>query len=166
MLKRDKYLNKICKLLSSNEEDAYKGIENLNNKLNEVNKENRRLEDVISNYEIKEMIENAESINNMNIIVKTYENKSMNYINKIANKISEKDNNIGLFALVNNEKLNVLFTCSKNLVNLDMNLLLKDAIKLVDGKGGGSKILAQGGGKNNGNLDSLFDYAKMKLKSN
>ena len=166
MLKRDNYLNKICKLLSSNEEDAYKGIENLNNKLNEVNKENRRLEDVISNYEIKEMIENAESINNMNIIVKTYENKSMNYINKIANKISEKDNNIGLFALVNNEKLNVLFTCSKNLVNLDMNLLLKDAIKLVDGKGGGSKILAQGGGKNNGNLDSLFDYAKMKLKSN
>ena len=166
MLKRDNYLNKICKLLSSNEEDAYKGIENLNNKLNEVNKENRRLEDVISNYEIKEMIENAESINNMNIIVKTYENKSMNYINKIANKISEKDNNIGLFALVNNEKLNVLFTCSKNLVNLDMNLLLKDAIKLVDGKGGGSKILAQGGGKNNGNLDSLFDYVKMKLKSN
>ena len=166
MLKRDNYLNKICKLLSSNEEDAYKGIENLNNKLNEVNKENRRLEDVISNYEIKEMIENAESINNMNIIVKTYENKSMNYINKIANKISEKDNNIGLFALVNNEKLNVLFTCSKKLVNLDMNLLLKDAIKLVDGKGGGSKILAQGGGKNNGNLDSLFDYAKMKLKSN
>lgn len=166
MLKRDNYLNKICKLLSSNEEDAYKGIENLNNKLNEVNKENRRLEDIISNYEIKEMIENAESINNMNIIVKTYENKSMNYINKIANKISEKDNNIGLFALVNNEKLNVLFTCSKNLVNLDMNLLLKDAIKLVDGKGGGSKILAQGGGKNNGNLDSLFDYAKMKLKSN
>ena len=38
--------------------------------------------------------------------------------------------------------------------------------KLVDGKGGGSKVLAQGGGKNNGNLDSLFDYVKMKLKSN
>ena len=40
MLKRENYLNKICKLLSSNEEDAYKSIENLNNKLNEVNKEN------------------------------------------------------------------------------------------------------------------------------
>ncbi len=47
MLKRDSYLNKICKLLSSNEEDAYKGIENLNNKLNEVNKENRKLEEII-----------------------------------------------------------------------------------------------------------------------
>ena len=166
MLKRDNYLNKICKLLSSNEEDAYKGIEKLNNKLNEVNKENKRLEEIISNYEVKEMIEEAEKINNMSVVVKIYENKTMNYINKIANKINEKDDVVGLFALINNNKLNLLFTCSKNLENLDMNDLLKDSIKLVDGKGGGSKVLAQGGGKNNGNIDSLFDYVKIKLKSN
>ena len=153
ILKRDNYLNKICKLLSSNEEDAYKGIENLNNKLNESNKENRKLEEIIINYEVKEMIEEAEKTGNMN------------YINKIANKITEIENNIGLFALINEDKLNLLFACSKNLEKLDMNSLLKDSIKLVDGKGGGSKVLAQGGGKNNGNLDSLFDYVKIKIKS-
>ncbi|MCI5630259.1 MAG: DHHA1 domain-containing protein [Clostridium sp.] len=166
MLKRENYLNKICKLLSSNEEDAYKIIENLNNKLNEVNKENRRLEEIISNYEVKEMIESAEKINNMNVIVKVYENKTMNYMNKIANKIIEKENNIGLFALKNDDRLNLLFACSKNLEKMDMNILLKDSIKLIDGKGGGSKVLAQGGGKNNSNLDSLFDYVKIKIKSN
>ena len=166
MLKRENYLNKICKLLSSNEEDAYKSIENLNNKLNEVNKENRRLEEIISNYEGKEMIESAEKINNMNVIVKVYENKTMNYMNKIANKIIEKENNIGLFALKNDDRLNLLFACSKNLEKMDMNILLKDSIKLIDGKGGGSKVLAQGGGKNNSNLDSLFDYVKIKIKSN
>ena len=166
MLKRENYLNKICKTLSSNEEDAYKSIERLNNKLNEVNKENRRLEEIISNYEVKEMIESAEKINNMNIIVKVYENKTMNYMNKIDNKIIEKENNIGLFALKNDDKLNLLFACSKNLEKMDMNILLKDSIKLIDGKGGGSKVLAQGGGKNNSNLDSLFDYVKIKIKSN
>ena len=166
MLKRENYLNKICKLLSSNEEDAYKSIENLNNKLNEVNKENRRLEEIISNYEVKEIIESAEKINNMNVIVKVYENKTMNYMNKIANKIIEKENNIGLFALKNDDRLNLLFACSKNLEKMDMNILLKDSIKLIDGKGGGSKVLAQGGGKNNSNLDSLFDYVKIKIKSN
>lgn len=166
MLKRENYLNKICKLLSSKEEDAYKSIENLNNKLNEVNKENRRLEEIISNYEVKEMIESAEKINNMNVIVKVYENKTMNYMNKIANKIIEKENNIGLFALKNDDRLNLLFACSKNLEKMDMNILLKDSIKLIDGKGGGSKVLAQGGGKNNSNLDSLFDYVKIKIKSN
>ena len=166
MLKRENYLNKICKLLSSNEEDAYKSIENLNNKLNEVNKENRRLEEIRNNYEVKEMIESAEKINNMNVIVKVYENKTMNYMNKIANKIIEKENNIGLFALKNDDRLNLLFACSKNLEKMDMNILLKDSIKLIDGKGGGSKVLAQGGGKNNSNLDSLFDYVKIKIKSN
>ena len=135
MLKRENYLNKICKLLSSNEEDAYKSIENLNNKLNEVNKENRRLEEIISNYEVKEMIESAEKINNMNVIVKVYENKTMNYMNKIANKIIEKENNIGLFALKNDDRLNLLFACSKNLEKMDMNILLKDSIKLIVSKG-------------------------------
>ena len=112
------------------------------------------------------MIESAEKINNMNVIVKVYENKTMNYMNKIANKIIEKENNIGLFALKNDDKLNLLFACSKNLEKMDMNILLKDSIKLIDGKGGGSKVLAQGGGKNNSNLDSLFDYVKIKIKSN
>ena len=129
-----------------------------------LEKANKKNENLIN--EIKEMIENAQKINNISVIVKTYENKTMNYINKIANKISERDDMVALFALTNNDKLNLLFACSKNLEQLDMNNLLKDSIKLVDGKGGGSKVLAQGGGKNNGNLDSLFDYVKMKLKSN
>ncbi len=45
-----------------------------------------------------------------------------------------------------------------------MNNLLKDSIILVDGKGGGNTFLAQGGGKNNGNLESLLDYALLKIQ--
>lgn len=164
LLKRDMYLNKICKYLSSNEEDALKGIENLNDKVNKLNKENKRLEDIISSYEIQDMINNAIKIDNKNIVTKIYEDKNMNYINKIGNKITEYDNMVGLFALKNENRINLLFTCSKNIDDLDMNLLLKDSIKLIDGKGGGSKVLAQGGGKDNGNLDSLFNYVLMKIK--
>ena len=46
-----------------------------------------------------------------------------------------------------------------------MNDLLKDSIKLVDGRGGGSSILAQGGGKDNGNVESVIDYALIKIKN-
>ncbi len=46
-----------------------------------------------------------------------------------------------------------------------MNILLKDAIKLIDGKGGGNKFNAQGGGKNNSNLESLINYTLMKLQN-
>ena len=48
---------------------------------------------------------------------------------------------------------------------LNMGALLKDSITLVDGKGGGSPLLAQGGGKNNSNLESLINYTLMKLQN-
>jgi len=56
--------------------------------------------------------------------------------------------------------------CSKDLKILRMDSLLKDAITLIDGKGGGSEFSAQGGGKNNNNLDSSLDYAYNKIKDN
>ncbi|MGO0807441.1 P-type ATPase, partial [Clostridioides difficile] len=42
------------------------------------------------------------------------------------------------------DKINLVFACSKNLKDINMGVLLKDAISLIDGKGGGSKVLAQG----------------------
>ena len=54
--------------------------------------------------------------------------------------------------------------CSKDLKIISMNSLLKDAITLIDGKGGGSDFSAQGGGKNNNNLDSSLEYAYNKIK--
>lgn len=44
-----------------------------------------------------------------------------------------------------------------------MSDLLKDAITLIDGRGGGSKFLAQGGGKNSSNLQGVIDYALRKV---
>ncbi|MDX5709370.1 DHHA1 domain-containing protein, partial [Clostridioides difficile] len=84
--------------------------------------------------------------------------------NNIANKIAEYENSIALLAVKLNDKINLVFACSKNLKDIKMGVLLKDAINLIDGKGGGSKVLAQGGGKNNGNLEATLDYAFMKIE--
>ena len=58
----------------------------------------------------------------------------------------------------------MLFSCSKNLSNINICALLKDAISLIDGNGGGSNILAQGAGKNISNLENAMDYAVRRLK--
>ena len=101
----------------------------------------------------------------VSIIDKIYNDKDTKYISKLANKITEEDNKIVLFALINGDRVNLVFSCSKNLNSLDMNSLLKDAIKLIDGNGGGNKFNAQGGGKNNSNLESLINYTLMKLQN-
>lgn len=66
-------------------------------------------------------------------------------------------------AVQSEEKVNLIFACSKDIKEVKMNDLLKDAISLIDGKGGGSPFQAQGAGKNNANLESTLDYAFNKI---
>ena len=125
----------------------------------------KRLKEEIAHYELKDLVLSAKLVNNISIIDKIYNDKDTKYISKLANKITEEDNKIVLFALINGDRVNLVFSCSKNLNFLDMNSLLKDAIKLIDGNGGGNKFNAQGGGKNNSNLESLINYTLMKLQN-
>ena len=108
------------------------------------------------------MIEESFKVNGVYIIKKIYNDKSIKYVSKVVSKITENENAIVLTGVINENKVNLIYGSSKSL-NVDMNSLLKDSIKLVDGNGGGSKSLAQGGGKNNGNLESTLDYAFNKI---
>ena len=67
-------------------------------------------------------------------------------------------------AVKSDDKVNLIFACSKDVKDVKMNEVLKDAISLIDGKGGGSPLQAQGAGKNNANLESAMDYAISKIK--
>lgn len=158
-LRRDRYLTDICKYLSCSDEEAIKGINNLNDKLEMIMDNNKRLEDEVIRYEINDIIENSIKLNDICIVKKIYDNKNIKYILKIASKLSDYNNIVALLGIKNEDKVNLIFTCSKNLEYINISNILKDVITLVDGKGGGNNFLAQGGGKNNGNLEYSIDYA-------
>lgn len=163
-LKRDIYLTDICRYLSSTEEEAINGVKKLHDKLEDALYEKRKIEDVIVNFEIKEMINNSDKVNDISIIKKIYIDKDIKYISKIASKITESENVISLVGVKNDDKVNLVFASSKNINNISMNNILRDTMTLLDGRGGGSTFLAQGGGKNNGNLEVAIDYAFDKIK--
>ena len=163
-LKRDIYLTDICRYLSSTEEEAINGVKKLHDKLEDALYEKRKIEDVIVNFEIKEMINNSDKVNDISIIKKIYIDKDIKYISKIASKITESENVISLVGVKNDDRVNLVFASSKNINNISMNNILRDTMTLLDGRGGGSTFLAQGGGKNNGNLEVAIDYAFDKIK--
>ena len=164
MLKRDLILDNICKSLKSGEDEVIKGIGNINERNQELISENKKLEEIISNYEIKDMIDQSFEVNGVYIMKKIYNDKSSKYVSKVISKITENKSAIVLTSIINGNKVNLIYGSSKNL-NVDMNTLLKDSIKLVDGNGGGSRFLAQGGGKNNGNIEVTLEYAFNKIKN-
>lgn len=163
-LKRDLYLSDICRYLSCGEEESIKGIKNLYEKLEDALSTSKKLEEVVASYEIDDMIKNSKKIKNLSIVIKIYDNENLKYISKVASKIATVENVVALIGVKDDNKVNLIFACSKELENLNMNSLLKDSITLLDGRGGGSSTLAQGGGKNNGNLEVALDYTFKKLE--
>lgn len=67
----------------------------------------------ISDYQIKDMIEDSITIGDLKVVKKIYENGDVKYISKIAEKITVRDNMIVLFAIKLEDKANLIFACSK-----------------------------------------------------
>ena len=88
----------------------------------------------------------------------------MKYLNKLAGSLTEEDNRVVLFAVKGEDKANLLFAVSKNLKEKNMGALVKETLALIDGRGGGSPLIAQGGGKNVANLEKAMEYALEKVK--
>lgn len=163
--KKCEFRNNICKSLKCGEEDAINYINKLSDELKKALDDNRKLKQEIAEYQIKEMIEQSEKIGNISIVKKIYNEGDLKHICKIAEKIVESENKVVIFAARFDDRANLIFASSRNIDNIAMNELLKDAISLIDGRGGGSKYMAQGGGKNNSNLESAIDYALSKVKN-
>ena len=163
-LNRDSILNDICLTLSSGSDDVVNTLNKLQNNYNTLRGDYSKVRAELSEYEMKELISNGELLKDIVLVNKIFDNEEMKNLNKLATSICEENNRIVLFGTKDKEKCNLLFACSKNIKNLNMGLLLKDSITLVDGKGGGSPLLAQGGGKNILNLQSAIDYAIRKVR--
>lgn len=160
---KDDFRNRICKFLNCGEGDAINSINNITKDLKAALDDNRKIKMEIGEYQIKEMLENAQTVGSISIIKKIYDNGDIKHITKIADKLIQGKNIVVLFAVKFEDRVNLIFASSSNLKDLSMNNLLKDAITLIDGRGGGSQFKAQGAGKNCSNLESTMDYAASKL---
>lgn len=158
-------IDKISKVLSCSNEEMLQKIENLSTELKSANSDRRALGDKVAEFEVQNTLNSCDCINDIRIIKTIYEGVNLKYVNLLGTKLTSFPNVIVLFGIVSLDSTNLLFMKSKDLKLISMNTLLKDAISLIDGKGGGSDYSAQGGGKKNNNLTSCLDYAYNKVKA-
>jgi len=157
-------INRMSSIFSCSTENVLTEVERLKGELNKALTEKSFLKAEITEYQVKDMLDSCESINDVKVLKTIYESGDLKDINSLASKLSAFENVIVLFGLKSDDKSHLVFMRSKDLKVISMNLLLKDAITLIDGRGGGSDFSAQGGGKNNNNLESAIDYAYKKVK--
>jgi len=159
-------IEKMSKLLSCSNGNILSEVERLTGELNKALTQKRALVAEVAEYEVQNMLTAAQKIEDIKVLKCIYDNGDLKYTNTLAIKLVSNPKVIVLFGVKSEDKANLLFMCSKDLKIVSMGDLLKDAITLIDGKGGGSAFSAQGGGKNNNNLESSLDYAWNKIKDN
>ncbi|HEY8804428.1 MAG TPA: DHHA1 domain-containing protein [Clostridium sp.] len=157
-------IEKMSKLLSCNNATVLSEVERLTGELNKALTEKRALKAEVATYEVENMLTTAAKIEDIRVLKCIYDKVDLKYANMLATKLVSSSKVIVLFGVKFQDKVNLLFMCSKDLKIIRMDSLLKDAITLIDGNGGGSAFSAQGGGKNNNNLDSSLEYAYNKIK--
>lgn len=156
-------INKMASLLSCSSSDVLGEVERLSGELNKALCEVRVLKSEIAEYEVQNMLNSCDNIEGIRILKSIYDNTDLKHINLLASKLTAHPNVVVLFGVKSQDKVQLIFMRSRDLKIINMNTLLKDAITLIDGRGGGSDFSAQGGGKNNNNLESTMEYAYKKV---
>ncbi|MDC2867427.1 MULTISPECIES: alanyl-tRNA editing protein [unclassified Bacillus (in: firmicutes)] len=130
--KESNIANKIKQLLSAQKENE-KALQAANEKLILV--------------EANELLQQAEETSYGKQIAVIYTERSMQELAKLAAILTEKDDHaITYLVTQNGENLQCICACGPA-VKLNMNTLLKTALPLIEGKGGGNPKSARGGGK-------------------
>jgi alanyl-tRNA synthetase len=142
MTKKQSLLAQSARVLKCNEKDVPTKIENLLQTQKELEKALQVANESLLEIEAQELVRSHST----NIIENVFKQRSMQELQQLAMKITnEHPEAIVLFITEDSERLQLLCACGKQ-VTQSMNDIVKEVLPLIDGKGGGNKTTARGGG--------------------
>ncbi|MCM3871623.1 MAG: DHHA1 domain-containing protein [Pyrinomonadaceae bacterium] len=121
----------------------------------------RALEEIAARVEAEELLAQAATTpDNVRIVNKVFDNRDSESLKQLALSLIAHPATIALLGSRDKDAARLVFARSVDVPG-DMNVLIRDACVMLDGRGGGKPDLAQGGGKN---LDKLSEAIEMAAK--
>ncbi len=143
-------LKEAAKTLKAKPSDTPQKIEQLQNELREVRRENDSLQAKLASAASADIFANAEEIDGVKVIYKQVNAKDMASLRQFAD--NWKDKKIGgvlVLGAVSNDKANLIAAVSKEAIEAGLHAgkIIKEVATICGGNGGGKPDLAQAGGK-------------------
>lgn len=115
-------------------------------------------------YEAKELLAYAQQTEKGLIVSKAFQSRSIQEIQKLARAITSLSSESLVF-LFNKADDKLQFVCARGAVpTVSMKQIAAELLKLVNGKGGGNDLFAQGGGEALLTVEQLLEHIHEKLE--
>jgi len=158
---KNELIRNISNKLTIKDSELGEVVERMLEEKKDTRKKLREYKEKLQVHEANKLInESILDDNGVKIMKKVFEQKSFQEVRELVQKSINLDDSIVIFAGIKNngESAKILFACSKTL-KYDINKLIKEAGKFIEGRGGGAPNFAQAGGKNVEGIENALNFA-------
>lgn len=152
----------LTSVLSSAEADLVETASRLQDERKAMGKELRKLKNDTLSREAESWMNEASELGDVQLLVKATSDLDPAELRALATRLVEPPGRIVLLGSVADGRAHLVFARSEDGRD-DMGALIRAAISAVDGRGGGSPAIAQGGGPVTSGLDAALATAKKLL---
>ncbi|WP_069997710.1 alanine--tRNA ligase [Cellulosilyticum sp. I15G10I2] len=159
----DNTLDRATEVLKSKKHEIVRKIEGVMNEYKILQKENEKLKMQISSSEAGNILDKVEKINEMNVLIAEISGLDMNALRNMGDTLKDKMQS-GVVVLVSavEDKVNLVVMATKDAVDRGVHCgnIISQAVKCVNGGGGGRPNMAQAGGKDPSKIKDALETAK------
>ena len=140
-------------------------IERAQGQLKEVQREVAALHEQLLPYVAAALVQAAENIGPLRLVVQHYPDKEINALKALASQLTQQPGMVALLATTTSGKLSLIFARAQDAEPqaLHMGNLLRDALAPIGGKGGGKPDFAQGGSGDAGAAEQVLAFARQQV---
>ena len=164
--KMENDIKAIAKTVKSDAGAVVERVEKLNETLRDSNKEIEALKAKLTSYEAKSLNDDAEEINGVKVVVKTFKDKTAEELRQMVDSLKEKLGSCVVILGSGQDKAIFAVGVTKDLTGkVKAGVLVKAAAQVAGGNGGGRPDFAQAGGKDASKVEEAVAKAKETLST-
>lgn len=147
----------LCRSLSIGVPDLPRYVERTQEELSTLRKRMRTLQEQILEHEAEGLLANAHRVGSARVVRQTFVGRPVDELKLLAAKVAALGGSVAVFGTKGAMPQLILHRAVD--VRIDVGQVITQVLPLIEGRGGGSPIQAQGGGSRGDQLEHALDAA-------